>query len=79
HSLTERMPGSEHAEDAGYFAAPRGYSASEDRMARFFSLARDGKSGIDDSKSALRAARAALLANESYFQGRSLEISDLVA
>ncbi|HZU24737.1 MAG TPA: Gfo/Idh/MocA family oxidoreductase, partial [Bryobacteraceae bacterium] len=46
HSLTERMPGSEHAEDAGYFAAPRGYSASEDRMARFFSLARDGKSGI---------------------------------
>src|SRR5437762_891687 len=59
------------ANDEVYAAPPR-YSADEDHFRTFFEAVRARRPVVEDAVFGLRAAGPALLANQSYFEGRPI-------
>ena len=53
------------------FDVPPEYDARFDHFANFFDGVRDGKAVVEDPSVGFRAAAPALLANMSYFEGKT--------
>ena len=63
----ELRPGTEEV-----YAAPPNYSDQVDHFQTFFNAVRSRRPVIEDATFGFRAAGPALLANYSYFEGRSI-------
>jgi len=54
------------------FTAPQRYNSTDDHFRTFFEAVRTRRPVVEDAVFGLRAAGPALLANESYFEGRAI-------
>jgi predicted dehydrogenase len=73
HPVKKQTVGTMEAMEDERWLAPREYSDHADHHANFFGAVRTRKAVVEDAVFGLRAAGPALLCNESYYAGKTLE------